>query len=497
MSSHRQPRIAVIGTGFSGLCAGIRLKQDGFENLTLFERGDEVGGVWRENTYPGAACDVPWHLYSFSFDYQARFTCPYPEQPEILAYQQDCARRYGLYPHIRFNTEIESARFDDEARVWHLRTSQGETHEFDALITGVGQLSRPGWPNIPGRDDFAGHSFHSAEWDHDYDLRDKRVAVIGTGASAIQFVPRIAAEVSRLVLFQRSAPYLLPRFQRTYGRINRWLFRHVPRYRDIFRWALRASGDASVPAFHQQSRLSGLFRTWWKHHLKRQVKDPTLREKLTPDYPIGCKRILFSSDYYPALTRDNVILETGGIERITPDGIRTADGRDYAVDAIIYGTGFRATEFLAPMTIEGSRGRSLADRWADGAEAYLGITVDGFPNLFICYGPNTNLGGNSIIYMIECQVEYIRQCLGELRAGQARTLEVRPDTVRRYNEQIQSELSDTVWNWGCNSWYHTADGRITNNWPGTNRRYRNLTARLDRRDYRIDGEAPKVGGRAA
>lgn len=481
-----RPSIAIIGTGFSGLCAAIQLKRDGFENITIFERGDDVGGVWRENTYPGAACDVFWQLYSFSFERGTGFTCPYPEQPEILEYQRHCARKYDIYPHIRFNTAVEAADFDDASGSWNLITDDGNSHDFDVVISGVGQLSRPGWPTIEGMDSFAGHSFHSAEWDHDYDLGGKRVAVIGTGASAIQFIPRIAPEVAHMDVFQRSAPYLLPRFQREYGPINRWLFRTFPQYRDIFRVSIRWLGDLFASAFHNQSRLSRLLHGWSRLHLKHQVKDPELREKLTPDYPIGCKRVLFASEYFPALTRDNVNLITTAIERITENGVVTADGVEHEVDTIIYGTGFKATEFLAPMTICGRNGRSLADRWAQGAEAYLGITVDDFPNLFLCYGPNTNLGGNSIIYMIECQVEYIRQCMRQLRDAGVKTLDVRPESIRDYNLKIQGELENTVWSWGCSSWYHTADGRITNNWPGTNHRYRRETAQLDVDDYRVD-----------
>lgn len=481
--------IAIIGTGFSGLCAAIQLKRDGFENFTMFETGDDVGGVWRENTYPGAACDVPWHLYSYSFENRTGFTCPYPEQPEILEYQRHCARKHDLYPHIRFHSTVESAHFDDVQGVWQVTTDDGVTRAFDVLISGVGQLSRPSWPDIPGQDEFTGHSFHSAEWEHDYDLSGKRVAVIGTGASAIQFVPEIAKEVGHMAVFQRSAPYLLPRFQRQYGTVNRWLFKNFPRYRDVFRHSLRVVADASVPAFHNQSRLSRVFEGWWRHHLNSQVKDPELRRKLTPDYPIGCKRILFSSNYYPALAQDNVDLVTDGIERITPNGVLDKNGVEHEVDVIIYGTGFKATEFLSPMEIRGSGGKQLSERWATGAEAYLGITVDGFPNLFMCYGPNTNLGGNSIIYMIECQVEYIRQCLHKLSQPGVQAMDVKPEVVREYNRELQAELGETVWSWGCSSWYHTADGRITNNWPGTNVRYRHLTDHVNLSDYRLI-EAP-------
>ncbi|MAA76254.1 MAG: 4-hydroxyacetophenone monooxygenase [Salinisphaeraceae bacterium] len=479
-----QPRVAIVGSGFSGLCMAIRLKQAGFEDFVLLEKGDEVGGVWRENTYPGAACDVPWHLYSFSFANLGGFSCPYPEQPEIQAYQKRCAEHFALYPHIRFDSFVAGAHYDEQRHQWQVNVN-GAEESFDVLVTAVGQLSRPGWPKIPGEEDFEGHSFHSAEWDHDHDLNGRRVLVIGTGASAIQFVPEVAKQARHLTVFQRSAPYLLPRFQRQYGPINRWLFKTFPGYRDIFRFLLRWVGDASVPAFNAQSRLSKVFQWVTRWHRNRQVKDPALREKLTPDYVIGCKRILFSSNYYPALTRENVELVTSPIERITADGVVTEDGREHAADTLIYGTGFKATEFLAPMDIYGLGGRLLADRWQHGAEAFKGITVDGFPNLFMCYGPNTNLGGNSIIYMIECQTHYILEAVKALSQPGRESLAVKPEVVADYNRKLQHELEGTVWNWGCSSWYHTADGRITNNWPGTNIRYKRETSELDLSNYEV------------
>jgi cation diffusion facilitator CzcD-associated flavoprotein CzcO len=424
---------------------------------------------------------VPWHLYSFSFEYGTRFSCTYPRQPEILAYQQYCARKYDLYPHIRFNTEVVEASYDDNRHLWVVKTASG-VHEFDVLISGVGQLSRPGWPDIRGMDDFRGHAFHSAEWDHGYGLQDKRIAVIGTGASVIQFVPPVAAEAASLTIFQRSAPYVLPRIQHEYGAVMHWILRHFPGYRGIYRGFLRWLGDASATAFHKQSRMSRFLQWWAEWYLTHRVENPELRRKLTPDYPIGCKRILFSSEYYPALQQDNVKVVTEGIDHISPAGVVTTDGVEHVVDVIIYGTGFQATEFLAPMVIRGRGGRSLSERWSQGAEAYLGITVDGFPNLFLCYGPNTNLGGNSIIYMIECQVEYIRQCVGKLHEKQVQAMEVRAEVLTNYNVSLQRELVDTVWN-SCRSWYQTKDGRITNNWPGTNIRYHDETAHPDLDDY--------------
>lgn len=478
-------RIAIIGTGFSGLCAAIQLKLAGFSHFTVYEKGDDIGGVWRANTYPGAACDVFWHLYSYSFEPGTGFTCPYPEQAEIQGYQRYCAEKYNLYPHIQFNTEVESLVFDEAKAVWHLTTKTGELCEFDAVISGVGQLSRPKMPTIQGMDTFKGHSFHSAEWDHDYPLAGKKVAVIGTGASAIQFIPRIAPEVAQLDVFQRSAPYLLPRFQRDYSTLTRWVFKHVPWYRNVMRNIIFQLADSSAGAFLDQSRASKVLKQVSLWHLHRQIKDPVLRKKLTPDYPVGCKRVLFASDYFPTYKRDNVNLVTQGIERITEKGVVTSHGTEYEADVIIYGTGFHATEFLAPMAVRGRNGLALEERWAKGAEAYLGITVDAFPNLFLCYGPNTNLGGNSIIYMIECQVNYIMQCLQSLAAGEFATMEVRQEVIKDYNIKLTKELDKTVWSQNCTSWYHNAEGKITNNWPGTNERYRDVTKTLTLKDYRL------------
>lgn len=484
MATQKPPSIAIIGAGFSGLCAAIRLKAAGFENFTIFERGDEVGGVWRENTYPGAACDVPWHLYSFSFEPRTNYPCPYPEQPEILDYQKFCANKYALYPHIKFSTMVTTAKFDDRQKLWRITTDGGESRDFSILITGVGQLSRPSYPNIKGIANFAGHSFHSAEWDHNYDLSGKKIAVIGTGASAIQFVPEVAKQVAELTVFQRTAPYLLPRLQRQYGPINKWLFKTFPHYRDIFRYGIFGLAEASVPAFNDQSRLSKLFKRVSMWHLNRQVKDPELKQKLTPNYAIGCKRILFSSNYFPALSQPNVGLITESIERISTDGIVTADGKTHAVDAIIYGSGFKATEFLTPIKITGRDGLSLNQRWRKGAEAYKGITLDGFPNMFMCYGPNTNLGGNSIIFMIECQVNYIIDSVKKLAKSKAKSMEIRSDVINEFNRNLQHELDHSVWG-RCSSWYVNAEGRITNNWPGTNTRYRRITKHADFENYAL------------
>lgn len=473
--------VLVIGTGFSGLCAAILARQAGFE-VTILEKGPDVGGVWRENTYPGAACDVPWHLYSFSFFKRVRFSRRYPQQPEILAYMRECAKHYGLYDCTHFGVEVQSARWQEDKQRWEVQAADGKTYSAQSLISGVGQLSRPSWPNIPGLKDFSGPIFHSAQWDHSVDLKGKKVGVIGTGASAIQFIPEVAEQASVLTVFQRSAPYVLPRLDGAYGWLNRQLFKHIPGYERPFRYLLWKSGEMSTDAFDAgDNRVSKLYQWVTRRFREAQVKDPDLRAKLTPDYPIGCKRILFTSNYYPALCQPHVELNTEGVDCVTSTGVRDKTGRTIDCDVLIMGTGFKATEFLSPMQITGRDGVDLHQQWKAGAEAYLGMTVPSFPNLFLMYGPNTNLGGNSIIFMIECQGRYIVQALQALR--DKASLEVRPEVHERFNAQTQDRLKHTVWNAGCSSWYHTADGRITNNWPGRTAEYRAMTAQFQPQDY--------------
>lgn len=476
--------VVIVGSGFSGLAAAVETKQRGISNWLMLEKSDDVGGVWRENTYPGAACDVPWHLYSFSFFRKSGFSRRYPHQDEILGYQQDCARHFDLYENAIFGVEVVSATWQHNESHWLITAKDGRTWRSRAVVMGVGQLSRPGWPNIPGRDSFKGDSFHSAVWDHSIPLKGRKVGVIGTGASAIQFIPHVAEDASELTVFQRSAPYLLPRIDGLYGSINRALFRSFPGYERPFRYLLWKSGEMSTVAFDQPgSKTAELYHKVSMWHLNRQIKDDALREKLTPDYTIGCKRILFSSNYYPALQQPHVSLETKNIKRITKDGITLEDGSKVDLDVIIYGTGFKATEFLSPIEITGRDGKALSDEWQQGAEAYKGITVPHFPNLFLMYGPNTNLGGNSIIYMIECQMRYVGDALSKLQDHS--WIAVKPEVARHYNDQLQQRLSHTVWATGCESWYHNAAGRITNNWPGRTAEYRKLTKKVDLNDYEL------------
>ena len=462
MSTHYEA--IIIGTGFAGIGMAQALLAEGISNFVLLEKQHDVGGVWRENSYPGAACDVPSHLYSFSFEPKPDWTHRYARQGEILAYLQHCAHKYGATERTRFGAEVKRADYDEATRQWTVELSTGQHLSARLLISAVGQLSRPALPALPGMESFAGPSFHSATWRHDVDLRGKRVGVIGTGASAVQFVPTIAPDVAKLSLFQRSAPYLLPRMDRRYPAWEQALYRRLPWLQALSRARLWVFYDLRAIAFTRWTslmRVAGLLP--FRMLLKKQVADPALRVRLTPDYPIGCKRLLVSSNYLPALTRPNVELVTERIEAVVPEGVRTADGRVHACDALIFGTGFAATEFLAPMEIRGSGGHSLNEVWAGKPGAYLGISVAGFPNFFMLYGPNTNLGHNSIVYMIESQVRHVMRCVREMRGSGASRVEVRSDAVKTSVDEVQQGLKHTVWQ-GCKSWYLNESGYNPTNW---------------------------------
>ncbi|MEV6061157.1 flavin-containing monooxygenase [Nocardia asteroides] len=477
------PSIAVIGSGFGGLAAVIALKKRGFDDIVVFEKADDVGGVWRENTYPGAACDVPSPFYSYSFEPNPRWPHRFSRQPVILDYIRHVADKYDVRRHIRFGTEVTGAAFDDTTGTWTVRLDSGESVQVDVLVPAVGQLSRPALPDIEGRDSFAGPCFHSAQWDHDIDLSGKRVAVIGTGASAVQFVPEIQPVVGSMTVFQRSAPYIVPRPDREFGPLHHTAFEKLP----VTELAERATWYGVVEglslAWVYAKPLAAAIKAIAKRHTRKQTAaKPGLFEQVWPDYPIGCKRMLFSDNYLPALAAPNVEVSTDKITEITPGGVRTADGRDHEVDVIIWGTGFKTTEFLAPMDITGAAGRPLAQEWRAGAHAYYGITVPGFPNLCIMYGPNTNTGGGSIIYFLEAQADYIADYVAHLAATGA-PMAVRPEVEHAYDTRIQGELAGSVWS-RCSSWYRQADGRITTNWPLLGIQYKKQ-ARFDAADYEV------------
>jgi cation diffusion facilitator CzcD-associated flavoprotein CzcO len=484
VTEHPDPSFAIIGAGFGGIGMAIELLRSGHRDVTIFEARDGVGGVWRANTYPGAACDVPSHLYSFSFDLNPEWSRKFSPQPEILAYLENVAERHDLAPHLRCNTRVVRAEWEADRSRWRLTTDDGTVHHAEVLVAATGQLRLPRYPDLPGRDDFRGTQFHSAEWDHDHRLSGERVAVIGTGASAIQFVPEIVGEVSRLFVFQRSAPWVLPKPDRAFTEQEKERFRRHPRLMQAYRQSIFARFDARFPLlFGRRSPGARMLELAEGKYLEAVVKDPDLRRALTPtDHP-GCKRLLMSNDWYRALVEPQVEVVTDPIQRITGTGVRTASGREIGIDTIVWGTGFRASDFLVPMEVIGREGHHLHRDWDAGAEAYLGMAVPDHPNLFILYGPNTNLGHNSILYMIESQIAYIIQAAALLRDSDVRSVEVRPHVARAYNDTVQADLAETVWAAGCDSWYTTDDGRNTQNWSGRARSYRRRTRHFDPADY--------------
>jgi len=489
-AAFQQPMTAVIvGAGFGGIGMAIKLRQAGIFDFVMLEKSGEIGGTWRDNTYPGAACDVPSPLYSFSFEQDFDWPRFYSRQPDIHRYQRHCVEKYRLAEHIRLNTEVVRAEFDESRGWWRVATSTGESLFARALITATGQLNRPAYPKIPGLEKFRGKIFHSSRWDHDHDLTGRRVGVIGTGASAIQFVAHVAERAGHMTLFQRTAPYVLPKPDRKITRAEHWIHRNVPLARKLVRGTVYSIFESLGVGLLKFRPMLAPLKAAWSAHLRLTVKDPELRAKLTPDYPLGCKRILFDNTYYRALTRPNVAIETGGIKEVGETFVVTDDGARHEADTLIFGTGFAASGFLAPMEIRGRDGRELSAAWRDGAEAYLGITVSGFPNLFMLYGPNTNLGHNSIVYMLESQIHYVKEAIVALCAAPGVSYDVKPEVQGDFNTKVQHALSNTVWAEGCKSWYIAASGKNTNNWSDFTFTYRRLTRRLDLAAYNFIGNA--------
>ncbi|HTE54795.1 MAG TPA: NAD(P)/FAD-dependent oxidoreductase [Kofleriaceae bacterium] len=482
MTAPERTRVAIIGTGFSGLAMAIQLERSGRADFLLLERSDTLGGTWRDNHYPGCACDVPAHLYSFSFAPNPDWSSAYAPQPEIRAYVERCAARYRLADRIRYGADVTTARLDEARAEWTITTADGRVFVADAVVAAVGGLSRPMVPRLPGLERFAGRTWHSAAWDHDAPLDGKTVAVVGTGASAIQFVPRIAPRVARLALFQRTPPWVLPREDHEFTDAEKRRFRRGP-VRWLHRQRLYWSHEARSIPFTLEPRLLHLAQRIAIRHIQRQVRDPELARRLTPSYVMGCKRILLSNDYYPAVARPNVELVTEPIREVTARGLVTADGALHAVDAIVFGTGFDVHDYLGPIRVIGRGGEDLSERWRRRAEAHLGTTVPGFPNFFTLIGPNTGLGHNSIIFMAECQVRYILSCLRAMERRGVCLVEPRAEVTRRYNERLQGRLRRTVWTSGCKSWYLNQDGVNTTLWPGSTAEFMLRTWRFDPADH--------------
>jgi cation diffusion facilitator CzcD-associated flavoprotein CzcO len=475
--------VGIIGSGFGAIAVAVELKRAGHTDLRLWERAGDLGGVWRDNTYPGAGCDVPSPLYSFSYEPNPRWSRRYALQEEIHDYIRRIADKYAVTPLVKYGRDVLAATWDETSSQWTVTFQDGTTEAVDLLISAVGQLSRPRLPLIPGIETFQGTSFHSAEWDHDFDATGKRIAVVGAGASAVQFVPKLAAEAARLTVFQRSPNYLMPKPDKPYTAFHRTMFRIAPVTQSVERGGIWTIMEQFAKGLKDDTRMGRINRGIAMRHLKKQVKDPTLLAKLTPDYPIGCKRILFSNEFYPALAQANVDVVTSAVTAVTADGVIDADGVEHKVDAIVYATGFDAQDFLESIDITGAGGRKLATQWSGGAHAYLGMYVPNFPNFFVTYGPNTNLGGGSIIYMLEAQARHMRQAVDRLEAGKFATVEVTEAADQAYDKEIQDLLDVSVWS-HCENWYRHPSGRITSNWPGATLPFARRTKVLDPKAFR-------------
>jgi cation diffusion facilitator CzcD-associated flavoprotein CzcO len=486
----RHLRALIVGAGFGGIAAAIELRRHGISDVRILEKGPGLGGTWLYNTYPGAACDVPSHLYSYSFEKRLNWSRLCSTQPEILAYLHEVAREHGIDALITTNTTVSSCAWDETSCSWSVHTDGGERHETDILIIATGQLDQPAVPSFEGAESFAGHSFHSAEWDHGYDLAGRRVAVVGTGASAVQFVPEVAREVSRLSVFQRTGNWFLPRKNRPYPVLLRSAIAQLPWLQEIRRRFVFQYTESLTLTIRNPRTLGRLMAARSAAFMRSQLKDPDIRRRVWPDYQFGCKRIIFSSSFLPALQRANVELVTEPIARIAPQGPVTADGRVHEVDCLIWATGFRTNDFMFPMEITGVGGVRLHDQWAAGAHAYLGMCAPGFPNMFVMYGPNTNTSGGSIIVYLEAQASYIRQAAEQLLRSDAGAIDIRPDVEAAEDRALQARFAGTAWT-ECDSWYRDDQGRIVANWPGYMREYLQRTAQLAPEDYRFTALADR------
>jgi cation diffusion facilitator CzcD-associated flavoprotein CzcO len=482
MGNRTETGVVIVGTGFSGLGMAIQLRKEGRDDFVILEKAHDVGGTWRDNSYPGCACDIPSHMYSFSFEQNPDWSRAYSPQPEIWRYMREVADKHDLRRFVRFGQEMTGARWDAEENRWHVATRGGDEFVAGALVAGVGALHLPQIPELPGIEKFAGPAFHSARWRHDVDLKGKKVAVIGTGASAVQFVPKIAPEVGELTLFQRTPPWIMPKADHEMSGRTRALFKAFPpaqrAYRNVLYWLL----EARAIGFNGQSWVMNVGQRLAKRNIDRAITDPALRRKVTPDYTMGCKRVLISNDYYPALARDNVEVVTDGVREVREHSVVDAAGVEHEADVIVYGTGFHVTDAFDDLEIVGREGRNLGKEWAtEGMRTHLGITVAGFPNLFFLLGPNTGLGHNSVVFMIEAQISYVAEAL---RLARGRAIEPKPEVQERFNGDIQRKLAKGIWTrGGCKSWYLDAKGVNRTIWPGFTWRYWLDTRKVRREDF--------------
>ena len=483
-SGPRHLGVLIVGSGFAGLGAAIKLAQAGRSDYLVVERGSNVGGTWRDNTYPGAACDVPSHLYSYSFELNPNWSRSFSPQGEIQQYLERTAEKYGVLDKHLFDTTVTEARWDAQAELWRVSTTAGD-FTADVLVAAVGSLAEPALPDIAGIDTFEGEIFHSARWNHDVDLTGKRVAVVGTGASAIQIVPEIAKQVAHLDVYQRTAPWVMPRHDRDYPKLEKAAYRHVPGLQRLARELIYWGRETFVLGFAFQPKILQAAQRVAKRNIEKGIADPELRKRVTPDFQIGCKRILISNEWYPTLAKEHVDLVTDGIAEVRPNGIVTKDGEVREVDAIVVATGFHVTDSPTYELVYGEDGRSLAEVWREhGMQAYKGATVHGFPNLFFVIGPNTGLGHSSMVYIAESHLNYLMSGLEQMRQFGIKTFNVREDAQRRYNERLQSRMKQTIWSTGgCASWYIDDHGRNTTLWPGFTFTFRQLTRTFDLAAY--------------
>jgi len=475
--------VAIVGAGFGGIGLGIKLKQSGVTNFKIFEQASDVGGVWRDNVYPGAACDVPSHLYSFSFEPNPEWKNMYGGQQEIYGYLQKCAKKYNLQEYTQYNTTISSAVFEEVEGIWLIKDTAGYTYKARTCVMAVGALNIPSKPDFKGLDDFKGKVMHTAEWDAEYDLINKKVAVVGTGASAIQVVPSIQPKVKSLTLFQRTPPWVLPKLNRKIVSAETALYTKLPFAQSLYRKIQYALFESFYPLFLWNTPVSKVLDAAGRSFINTQIRDEELRKKVTPNYRLGCKRVLLASNYYPALTQNNVDVVSCGIKEVNASGVVDSDGHQHDLDTIVLATGFKVPTSGAPFPITGKGGRTLSEDWKSLSEAYKGITVCGYPNLLFVMGPNTGPGNTSVVFFIEAQLNYITQYIATLKNKSLRYMDLQSKTQVAFNKRIQKKMENTAWTSGCQSWYLTDDGKNSTLWPSFSVDYYLQTLTFDERSY--------------
>jgi cyclohexanone monooxygenase len=475
--------VGIIGAGPGGLALGIFLRKAGFDDFTIFDREDGVGGTWRINTYPGLACDVKSHLYSYSFDLNPHWSRLWSGQQEILAYFERCAQRYRLHQHLRLNTEIVAARWVAESRHWCLTTSAGEDHTFDIVVSAIGLFTRPLMPELVEEEPFTGTVMHTAQWDHSVDLRDARVAVLGTGSTAAQLIPEVAKQAAEVYSVQRSSTWVLPKPDREYTEREKWMFTHVPLAKKIYRTRLWLRSESNISVIENGSDKTEEFKGVALRALEATVTDDDLRARLTPTHPFGCKRLVFATDYLQALTQPHVEVVSSPARTLRSRSLVTDDGTELNVDVVLCATGYAAADYLGQIDVRGADDAALSETWRDGAFAYLGMSVPGYPNFFMLYGPNTNVGSNSVIFMLEAQARYIVRALKYMRRKNKSYIEVRPEVVTRFLATIDRWMQGTVWLTRCSNYFRAPNGRVVTQWPRSARDFWALTRRFRPGDY--------------